>query len=478
VAPKVKKINQQIIINGFASRCWHQDRRGKFYYRDPKTDELIEFTEVLLAKYLAGENFYGSILECAAKEKGRELTKEETKKLRGLSWLRFLHHVIKHNRVDWAGELAGYQRGEHTVNGAKIVISKGYKLIEPVKGNPSFILNFLKDFLPNNQYLYALTWLLDRYEGLLHPEKYTPGQALLIGGEAGDGKTLFKRRIVRPLLGGRGVDAISYLIGDDNWNDDLAKAELWEVDDQGDTHNYDRYGYTNNLKKAVADPDLRIRTRYLSATTLPLKTAIIVLFNTEARNYALLPEDTGDIRDKLIVLKSAKASLPESSAEIESQIEQALPAFIYWLLHEFQVPLEIRTEGRFRIVPYKDPGILEAIQDTSPATHLSELLQQFVEELPTPRWKDLASRIYNTLLCDASWRVRLEKICRSFSRFVQLMTELSRRKGSGVTYKRTRGKRFYEIQRLGVPKQPKGPNVVAMAEPKTRKGDQKTTEPK
>jgi hypothetical protein len=476
VAPKVKKLDQQAIIRGFAARIWFHDKQNKFYYRNPNSEELIVFTETVLKEFLAGQGFYSSILKLVEKERGPLSAKEE-KKVHAAAWIRLLDVIVKRHRVDWVGELAGYPRGEHTINGAKILVPKGYKLLEPVKGDPSFVLKFMNELLPNDQDFYAHTWLLDRYEGLLHPEKYTPAQALIIGGMAGDGKTLFKRRIVREILGGRGGDAISYYIGDDSWNDDLAKLELHEIDDQGDTHNYDRYVYTNNLKKGIADPDMRIRTRYQSAVTIPLKTAIIVLFNTEARNYALLPEDTGDIRDKLIVLKSAKATLPESSTEIESRIAEALPAYIYWLLNEFQVPSEIRTQERFRIVAYKNPEILEAIQETSPATLLGELLQEFVEGDSAPRPRESASWIYGKLVSESSWRPRLEKICRSFGRFTQLMTELSKQKGSGVSQGRSDGKRYYEIKRLRTPKPPKAPNIVAMTPPEngTREKGRKNT---
>jgi hypothetical protein len=461
MAPKVRKLDQQTIIDGFAARTWFNDKRNKFYYRDPKSGELIEFTETLFKEFLAAQGFYSSIVKQVEKERGA-LSEKAEKKVRAAAWIRLLDVVVKHHRVDWVGELAGYPCGEHTVNGAKLLIPKGYELIEPVKGDPSPAVHFMREFLPNRQDYFAHTWLLDRHTGLLLPERYTPGQALIIGGEAGDGKTFFKRRIVRALLGGRGVDAISYLIGDDSWNDDLAEAELWEVDDQGDTHNYDRYVYANNLKKAVADPDMRIRTRYQSAATIPLKIAIIVLFNTEARNYALLPEDTGDIRDKLIVLRSAKATFPADTSEFEKVIAQALPAYLYWLLHEFQVPAEIRTAERFRIVAYKDPAILEAIQETSPATLLGELLQQLVEGDSDPRLRESASRIYGVLLSESSWRPRLEKICRSFGRFTQLMNELSKQEGSGVTQGRSHGKRYYEIKRLRTSKPSKASNIVAM----------------
>jgi hypothetical protein len=461
MAPEVKKLDQQTIIDGFSSRIWLNDRRNKFHYRDPKSEELIEFSETLLKEFVAAQGFYSSILEYAEKETGAPLKNDAAKRLRSAAWLKLLGQIVKDHRVDFVGELAGYPPGEHTVNGTKILISRGYKLIEPSPGDPSFILTFFREFLPHGQDCYAHTWLLDRYEGLRHPEKYTPGQALIIGGKTNDGKTLFKRRILRPLLGGRGTDAISYLIGDDGWNDDLAKAELWEVDDQGDTRGFDRYTFANNIKKAVADPDLRIRTRYLSAVTIPLKIAIIILFNLEARHYALIPENTGDIEDKTIILKSAKATLPKDSTEIEREIAKALPAYAYWLLHEFQVPAGIRTVERFHIAAYKEPEILEAIQETSPAALLGELLQQFVEELPTPQWKDFPSRIYSTLLTETSWRARLEKICRSFGRFVQLLSELAKQKGSGVTFTRSHGKRRYKIERLR-PQPTKAANVVTM----------------
>jgi hypothetical protein len=471
---KIKKLDQQTIIDGVAARIWFHDKRDKFFFRDPNNDDLIEFTETRLKQFLAGQSFYSSIVKQAEKANKGLLSDKAKTKIRADSWLALHHSIINHHRVDWVGELAGYPRGEHTINGAKILVPKGYKLIDPVKGDPSPVVHFMREFLLNRQDYLAHTWLLDRHTGLLHPEKYTPGQALIIGGEAGDGKTFFKRRIVRALLGGRGGDAIAYYVGDDSWNDDLAKLELHEIDDQGDARNFDRYVFTNNLKKGIADPDMRIRTRYQSAVTIPLKIAIIVLFNTEARNYALLPEDTGDIRDKLIVLRSAKATFPANTSEFEKVIAQALPAYLYWLLHEFQVPAEIRTRERFRIVAYKDPGILEAIQETSPATLLGELLQQFVEGDSAPRLKNSASWIYGELLSSLSWRPRLEKICRSFGRFIQLMTELSKRKGSGVTCGREDKGRFYEIERLQTREQPKAPNVVAFDPPKPEEKGPKT----
>ena len=60
---------------------------------------------------------------------------------------------------------------------------EGYKLIEPVKGDPSFSLDYIRRLLPGIQADYFLTWLYDRIYALQHPEKYRPGQGLIIGGE-------------------------------------------------------------------------------------------------------------------------------------------------------------------------------------------------------------------------------------------------------------------------------------------------------
>jgi hypothetical protein len=100
-------------------------------------------------------------------------------------------------------------------------------------------------------------------------------------------------------------------------------------------------------------------------------------------------------------------------------------------------------------LPQPDPKLLEVIPGTNPATLLGELLQEFLG--PASRLKESASRIYDRLLSDPSWRLRLEKICRSFGRFVQLMFELSKQERSGVNQGRSHGGRYYEIEKLQAP---------------------------
>ena len=122
---------------------------------------------------------------------------------------------------------------------------------------------------------------------------------------------------------------------------------------------------------------MRIRNRYMPEITLPVKKALLVCFNTQSRSYSLLPEPTPDIADKMIALKSERA-FEKYDDSIEQGLVKSRPALMYWMVHQFAAPVEIRSEDRFGIVPYLNPEIRAGITETGKPAQLEDLLEQFM----------------------------------------------------------------------------------------------------
>ena len=467
--------NQQTIFNSYVDRTFFFTKRALFYYWNSKVGEYQEFSETLLLKILIGEGFFDQIYATRG-----DLTDEEKKKIKGLTWLNFLHKVIRDKSVEWAGELAGYPCGEHVVGGIRLLITKTYKLIELVEGDDSFVWDRIHQLLPGIQADFFLAWLQDRMEGLYEPQKYTPGQAMIIGGMIETGKTWLRTLVVIPALGGRAGCALAQLTGADSWNDDIVGKELHWIDDQGESMNVNRAVFTSNVKTFVSVPEIRIRTRYQSAMTVPIKAALLILFNLEVKNFALLPEPSGDIDDKVIVLKSAKADFPSDREEIVRRTQEALPAFLYRLRYLYKAPAGVRNNGRYKIEPYKDPDIQAGTIETGHAGQIQSLLQRFLLSMAAPKMKIKGNDLYFAILEDPKHRISLEKICKSAPRFVQLLGSVAKISGSGVTRPKSHKDRVFFLELLEFPETPEGTipfgspgNLSGSEEPKgTRKKNQ------
>jgi hypothetical protein len=106
-----------------------------------------------------------------------------------------------HNRhsVDWAGALAGYKPGLVPHREGKILITKGPKLLEPVKGEFPTIQEFMGGMF-GDQAKYVHSWnhlaVSPLYNGELEP-----GLALVIAGPINSGKTAYQNLVITPLLG-------------------------------------------------------------------------------------------------------------------------------------------------------------------------------------------------------------------------------------------------------------------------------------
>jgi hypothetical protein len=279
-------------------------------------------------------------------------------------------------------------------------------LIQPVKGDPEPICNIVRSLLAGTpeQEDYFLA-AFQRAVRLCYEGRYEPLQVFFFAGNPDDGKTLLATEILSACLGGRRIDATSYFIGATRFNADLARCELWIVDDMGDAKGFDRLVYNNNLKKTSADPDVRVEPKGIDAINAShLFHVVAVLFNLEGRGGShLVPVITEDNKGKYQIFHTQRANLPTGADQyqkLQKLIRTHLPAFLYLLLEEYKANPAILSGDRFQVRHYHHPEVLKRIQETGAAYQLLPIIDQWMLETKLDEWYGPAIRLYQLLLND------------------------------------------------------------------------------
>src|SRR5260370_17252 len=94
------------------------------------------------------------------------------------------------------------------------------------------------------------------------------GQAVLIAGDPGLGKTLFSRKVIGAALGGF-TDASNYLLSKTAFNKEAAETAVWSVDDDRGGSSWELHdNFSNAIKKYVANPQIPYHPKYKDETTV------------------------------------------------------------------------------------------------------------------------------------------------------------------------------------------------------------------
>ena len=285
----------------------------------------------------------------------------------------------KRHRVDYAGPLAGYRTGLIEYNGNKILITRGPKLIDPVKGDFPTIAEYLDGML-QEQRIYADCWLHLAATPIYNCKPAT-GQVLVLAGAPDTGKSVFQKFLVTPMLGGRVAMPYQYMIGDTTFNEDWFSAEHLMIEDEGAGKDINtRNLFAAKLKQIAVNEDHRNHGKGSKALYLPPCWRATVSVNDDPEHIRVLPPIDSSVKDKLIILKvydGATVKLVErlgGRAAFAAKIKEELPAYLYWLLNKFQIPGELKAT-RLSMKAFQHPDILEAIEETSP----QRLLLQHME---------------------------------------------------------------------------------------------------
>ena len=293
--------------------------------------------------------------------------------------------VSNHNRIDDIAPVVFSKERIVSYNGSRILNCARINSIQPdVDGDRSkwpFLNKWLDQLFvasgdrPATDYLYA--WLQRFYYAVLE-RKQMQGQALLLVGPTGRGKSLLSNKVISGLVGGF-ADASDYLSGQTKFNKDLGRVAAWVIDDTTSAASFqDQRRATELLKRSVANPRVEYQAKYADSLSVPWTGRVVLSLNMDANSLSVIPSLDSSNRDKLIALLISDDSTDNfpPNHKLEATIDEELPHFAKFLL-DWNPPTEVLDTGRFGVRSYIDAKIADAAYDNSARSSISELVDFF-----------------------------------------------------------------------------------------------------
>lgn len=316
--------------------------------------------------------------------------------------------------VHYAGALAGYKTGVYEMGERRVLVTESPSLLEPKAGDWPTLAAVVSGLLSDancNQEPYLHGWLKIAFESLRAGCR-RPGQALVLAGVHGCGKSLLQNLITR-ILGCRSARPYQFMSGVTPFNSDLFEAEHLVIEDeQASTDIRARRNFGAQLKNITVVDSQRCHAKNRVAITLAPFWRLSVTVNDEPENLMVLPPIDDSIEDKLIILRASKFEMPMPTATLEqrkafwNRLESELPAFLDYLTR-WKIPQELSSE-RFGITHFHHPEILQAIDNLAPEFRLLRLIDDelFAGDI-SEQWQGTAEQLERTLCSDTS-RCRVE----------------------------------------------------------------------
>lgn len=308
--------------------------------------------------------------------------------------------IQRQRDVHYAGPLAGYHAGIHTIGEKRILVTESPRLINPVAGEWPTLNKLIEGLLVNedcDQRPYLYGWCKIAAEALLARQK-RPGQCLALCGPHNCGKSLLQI-LLTTLLGGRAAKPYQYMSGQTTFNADLFEAEhLMIEDDQSSTDIRARRNFGANLKAFAVNETQRCHPKGRAALTLTPFWRVSITTNDEPENLMVLPPLDDSLGDKLILLRAFKRPMPmptesnEDRAVFWATLQSELPAFVHFLT-TWTIPAELRS-NRFGITHYHHPELVQAIDSLAPEQKLIMLIDSELFSTPAAgSWHGTAAKL-------------------------------------------------------------------------------------
>jgi hypothetical protein len=349
-----------------------------------------------------------------------------------------LHEIEQGARVVEARRLAGYRVGKHTIGGDTVLVPRALRLLDKKRGEWLCLAAFMEGLLDGDdedfagggapkrtdQRDYAYAWLQDLLRSL-YGGYITSGPAFCIAGVPNCGKTRLLN-IVRILCGDRVGLPYKWMIGRDDFNQELFGAALWQIDDETvDTSGEARAGIGAWMKKIAAGEELKCRGMQRDGFNVRTTRRLFFSLNLAENDLKVLPQLTDGVGDKMSAFKGYarpavpavgdgegwavyRARYPATAAwwdhaiaagmlrtedlprcwpmpmpadtvgeqgSFWAQIVGELPAFAWWLCEDYVAPSHV-TGGRFRVRTFHHAEIVDALRSFDPHVHLWSLLMK------------------------------------------------------------------------------------------------------
>lgn len=314
-----------------------------------------------------------------AKRKGQTLSEVESALLT----------ISNQNRINEIAPVLFSKERVVSYNSQRVLNISNIEPVEPTsdEGDPKhwpFLHEWLHQLFENSADVtavnYFFAWMKRFYMAITTPE-LLQGQALLLVGPTGRGKSLLSNKVISSLVGGFS-DASEFLTGKTTFNKDLARVAAWVVDDTTSAASHqDQLKATELIKRAVANPRLEYQAKYADSLTVPWTGRVIMSLNMDANSLSVIPALDSSNRDKIMALRISDSSRTKFPANqvLEATIEKELPHFARWLL-DWTPPEEVVEIGRFGVKSFIDDTVADAAYDNSSRSSIAELVDYFAKK--------------------------------------------------------------------------------------------------
>ena len=291
-----------------------------------------------------------------------------------------LNRIQTRFNVAYAGPLAGYPAGLHMEGNRRLLITEGPTLITPKEGQWPLITQLLGRMfqcggIDQRPYFYG--WLKCAVECLQSGIR-RPGQAIVLAGPPGSGKSLLQSLITQ-VLGGRSERPFTNLVGETSFNGELVSCVHQQVEDEISTRDMrSRRRIGTAIKGMVANETQRCRRMRCEAVALKPMWRISISLNDEPEDLLVLPPLDMGIRDKFILFAIADGPPPMPINSIGDRdamwkaLVAELPAFL-WFLQQWEIPQDLR-HPRYGVREFHHPQLLAALRQTAPEERLLEII--------------------------------------------------------------------------------------------------------
>lgn len=311
--------------------------------------------------------------------------------------------------LTYYGRLAGAKEGYYERNGVRYLVTEGPRLIEPVYGKFPIITSLVVGLLSagerehgDTQWNTFMGWTKTAILAL-RAGKIQQAQALAIAGPRDCGKSLLQL-LITELLGGRCAKPASYMMGRSDFNGELFESEHLMLEDEFmSTSIKDRLRLGASIKAmTVSTKVAHCHRKHRQPVNLPVWWRVTISVNDDPEALMVLPPLDDHVADKIIVLRASRFDMPMPTGTLDEKeafwntMVGEIPAFLDWIINEFQIPEELRDPRRYGIATWHHPEICSALERLSPEFELLDLIDR-AEIAPVEPWSGTAAELENSL---------------------------------------------------------------------------------
>ena len=345
----------------------YYDTGGQIYWIQDLYGEWIRINEKSLDRHLRAHGF--------------SRTQGEGQLLSPLE--KCINNLQRKSNVAYAGPLAGYRKGLREMCGRRILVTSSPKLITPAQRPYPTLQRLLINMFGGEQLTYFKGWLKIACESIAI-DITRAGQVLVMAGPRDSYKS-FLQNLITEFLGGRSAKPYRYMSGATEFNGDLFGAEhLMIEDDIASCDIRSRRNFGARIKEFTVNDVQSCHAKNRQALSLKPFWRLTISVNDEPENLMILPPLDDSLADKIIMLKVSKQPplMPtvahEDRQKFMQTLSEELPGFL-WDLLRWEIPPEIQS-GRFGILHYHHPDLLQALEDSAPETKLLAIIDAAFRE--------------------------------------------------------------------------------------------------